>query len=340
MEQDFNWPERPDFKIRNKEQKLKSSKQAKSSKLIVKNAKSRIAVGLAASAALAAAAGLVRVSGESRNNDTDRVDNKITLKVETDSGVEAAGSLKSIENELILETFKGLKREDIDKAGLLVDQMVEIIKKNPSYNEMKYIVNKYSEKIKREARMHSFPEDLALGIVFVENGGGEDLVSPAGAVGVAQFLPETAVEYGLRVDAEVDERKNPEKSIEAMVRKLANDRKLFAYRADFAVWAYHAGLGNVFEALRLYYYDKTNVDFGNISELSDEKANNLVKKYNHLIKEDNLSVHQLFENQRVRNELLVKLEDESELYPYKVIAAAAIFKFDQAFLIPPEHHSP
>ena len=47
-----------------------------------------------------------------------------------------------------------------------------------------------------------------------------NVTSPSGAVGYWQFLPETAIQYGLIVNDEVDERYNVEKSTQAACRYL------------------------------------------------------------------------------------------------------------------------
>ncbi len=69
-------------------------------------------------------------------------------------------------------------------------------------------------------------------------------VSPAGAVGFWQFLPETAKEFGLEVNDEVDERYHVEKSTRAACKYIKD-----AY-AKFGSWSlvaasYNMGIGGV-----------------------------------------------------------------------------------------------
>lgn len=69
-------------------------------------------------------------------------------------------------------------------------------------------------------------------------------VSPSGAVGFWQFLPETAKQYGLEVNDEVDERYHIEKSTRAACRYFKE-----AY-AKFGTWSmvaasYNMGMGGV-----------------------------------------------------------------------------------------------
>lgn len=64
--------------------------------------------------------------------------------------------------------------------------------------------------------------------------------SGKGAVGLWQFIPETARRYGLRVDDYIDERRNAEKSTRAAIRYLSENRKRFG-SWGFAAAAYNQG---------------------------------------------------------------------------------------------------
>lgn len=55
------------------------------------------------------------------------------------------------------------------------------------------------------------PEQLAY-LPLIESGGSNFSVSPAGAVGLWQFIEGTGKRYGLRIDKYVDERRDPRKS--------------------------------------------------------------------------------------------------------------------------------
>ncbi len=69
------------------------------------------------------------------------------------------------------------------------------------------------------------------------------------AVGIWQFLPETAKRFGLRIDRYVDERRDPYKSTNAAIRYLKYLHKMFG-KWYLAALAYNAGPGAVKKAIR------------------------------------------------------------------------------------------
>jgi soluble lytic murein transglycosylase-like protein len=91
------------------------------------------------------------------------------------------------------------------------------------------------------------PEDLAA-VVFIESGGNPLALSPKGARGLWQFMPDTARQYGLTVDSRRDDRLDLEKSTASAARYL---RDLYSRFGSWplALAAYDTGEQNVLRAI-------------------------------------------------------------------------------------------
>ena len=109
---------------------------------------------------------------------------------------------------------------------------------------------RYQELIRAELRESRLPEDL-LWVAMIESGFDPRATSPAGAVGLWQFMPTTAEVYGLTRSSMLDERRNPFLATRAAAHHL---RDLFLRFGtwDLALAAYNMGYEQLTDAVDLY----------------------------------------------------------------------------------------
>ena len=96
-------------------------------------------------------------------------------------------------------------------------------------------------------RRHGVPADLAA-VILVESGGRADALSPKGARGLWQLMPDTARRYGLRVDEMRDDHLDLFSATDAAARYLHD---LYAEFGDWklALAAYNTGEANLGSAI-------------------------------------------------------------------------------------------
>ena len=89
------------------------------------------------------------------------------------------------------------------------------------------------------AMRHGVDARILRAICFMESRYRINAISPKGARGPMQFMPDTASRYGLR------DPHNPEQALDAAARYLRDLLRKFGGRVDLAVAAYNAGEGAV-----------------------------------------------------------------------------------------------
>jgi|HubBroStandDraft_2_1064218.scaffolds.fasta_scaffold27742_2 membrane-bound lytic murein transglycosylase D len=120
---------------------------------------------------------------------------------------------------------------------------------------------RYRDAIRRSFRKKALPEDLSW-IAMVESGYDPSARSPAGALGLWQFMPETGRLYGLTVDRWADQRLNVDAATDAAAELMADLYRRFG-TWELAVASYNLGYGGMMSLVRRY---NTN-DFWALSRL-------------------------------------------------------------------------
>ncbi len=116
--------------------------------------------------------------------------------------------------------------------------------KNRDSNQAQEWERMIAEMLTREG----LPAELAA-VPLVESGFNPTAVSPKGARGLWQLMPDTARHFGLRVDSVLDERTDPLRSTLAAVSYL---KQLYESLGNWplVLAAYNAGLGRVLGAIQ------------------------------------------------------------------------------------------
>jgi membrane-bound lytic murein transglycosylase D len=109
---------------------------------------------------------------------------------------------------------------------------------------------RYQAALRSSLARAGLPTDLVW-LSLIESGHNPAIVSPAGAVGLWQFMPDTGRTYGLTVDRWVDERLDPERSTDAAVRYLSDLYRRFG-SWDLAMAAYNMGHGGLARAVKKF----------------------------------------------------------------------------------------
>lgn len=154
-----------------------------------------------------------------------------------------AGERVPLEN---FDVSESLDREMLIIANYHSQDLLYLKKTTRYFSVLEPILKKYE-----------IPDDFKY-LALAESGFYDKIISPAGAVGIWQFMKGTAIESGLEVTDEVDERYHIEKSTEAACKYLK-----YSY-AKYGSWtmvaaSYNAGISGINRQIDVqdskYYYD-------------------------------------------------------------------------------------
>jgi membrane-bound lytic murein transglycosylase D len=109
---------------------------------------------------------------------------------------------------------------------------------------------RYQDLVQSTLREWRLPEDL-LWVAMIESGFDPRAKSPAGAVGLWQFMPATGEVYGLQQNRFVDQRKNPRLATVAAAHHLRDLYMRFG-DWDLALAAYNMGYEQLLDAIDRY----------------------------------------------------------------------------------------
>ena len=133
---------------------------------------------------------------------------------------------------------------------------------------------RYQELVTTELRDRRLPEDL-IWVAMIESGFDPRARSPAGAVGLWQFMPTTGEVYGLAQNRFLDQRKNPRLATQAAAHHLRDLYMRFG-SWDLALAAYNMGYEQLLDAIDKY----GTADFNELARqqaIPDETANYVPK---------------------------------------------------------------
>ncbi|MEI9948955.1 MAG: transglycosylase SLT domain-containing protein [Pseudomonadota bacterium] len=109
---------------------------------------------------------------------------------------------------------------------------------------------RYAAAMRAELARAGVPTDLVW-LSMIESGHNPTIVSPAGAAGLWQFMPDAGRTYGLTVDRWVDERLDPERSTQAASRYLSDLYRRFG-SWELAIASYNMGYGGLARSIRKF----------------------------------------------------------------------------------------
>lgn len=207
--------------------------------------------------------GTIRIPDVS-TNETEDVEDDIPFRDLPEVTIDESilGKKTIVGHDALIETeLKRLLREfgeDKDEVDIIflneVKFYVKAFQTNDRYR--RFVTNslkrsaRYMPAVKEVFKKRNLPEDMAF-IAFLESGFNTRARSHAGALGMWQFMPDTARRYSLRVSNRIDERLDPVKSTYAAVEYFHDLIAIFGPRSFLlALAAYNCGEWRIIRCLK------------------------------------------------------------------------------------------
>lgn len=152
--------------------------------------------------------------------------------------------------ELPKELFFAGERVPLEREDVQLKLMDELILHANRHGRILITMHKmpfWEQIVRAELLKNGVPEDLIY-LAIAESDFDENAISPVGATGMWQIMKATAQEYGLVVNAEVDERRDVEKATKVASQFLLKSKERFGSWA-LACSAYNRGANGIGRAL-------------------------------------------------------------------------------------------
>jgi hypothetical protein len=213
-----------------------SQNETKSNRLIWITKNMLIGIGLA---------GVILVFSFSKTNETESPNNATKENVATTymvSGVALPEEIEFAGERIPMEYFdiKEAMEREVLVNSYWHSQTILLLKR----------AKRYFADIEPILKANNIPDDFKF--VALAESGLMNVKSPAGAVGVWQFMPETAKEHGLEVNKEIDERYNLEKATNAACQFFKTSHSLFG-NWTMAAASYNCGSAGLGKQVQKQY---------------------------------------------------------------------------------------
>lgn len=204
-------------------------------------------------------------------------------------------------------------------------------------------IKSYEQLIRESARSAQVPENLLLGLVIAESLGDAKAVSYAGAKGLTQMMDTMASKYDLKIsEGEDDERQVPEKILPASAKELKEAYDLRYGDWGLALWEWHAGAPQVYEALKVYFREKYQEELEDINvspqddsqQAQEEATAEAVRRIaaNKAKIQGRVNLADLFQNQSVVNMFTGEGWDKTSEYVPRIIVSSIIYNANKSLI--------